>query len=247
MIKPQITLRTPTKVELILLLIIVFLLLYTCSREDKGVVVKTETTTDTIYRPLDPIDITVVSSPVNMQPDILVIPPKIDIIQGVKVVTEEGKTVETNKYTYKDTISDGVVESTIWADNIYKRVLNYKSNPTQMVINNTETITKFDNRFMIGTYTLFDNTGSLFSMSDYRWSGTGLEILHIRQKVYYGLGAGIGKSYINTSYVGGMDLDFDWEENGLQIGGSSGGYYTTVPITTSELNPEIKLSFGVKF
>jgi len=96
MIKSQITLRTPTKVELVLLLIIVFLLLYTCSREDKGVVVKTETTTDTIYRPLDPIDITVVSSPVDMQPDILVIPPKIDIIQGVKVVTEEGKTVETN-------------------------------------------------------------------------------------------------------------------------------------------------------
>ena len=70
-----------------------------------------------------------------------------------------------------------------------------------------ETINKFENRLYLGAYTNFANTNSnsQFIPSGYTWSESGLELLYVRDKMYYGLSAGLTQNR----------FDYQWARNSV--------------------------------
>ena len=188
----------------IVLSIVIVILLFLYFDKDVEVVEKKVVVHDTIYKE-NPISLSIQSKPVKIMPVFLSnvdisqhYVPRVDIKQG-----DANKVV--NVYTYKDSIPNGTITSEITADTIYNRILLYDIIEKEKIVTVTETITKFDNRLMIGAYTNFANTkpNSLFSISSYTWSESGLELLYVRNKMYYGVSAGLTQNR----------FDYEWARN----------------------------------
>ena len=187
----------------IVLSIVIVILLFLYFDKDVEVVEKKVVVHDTIVKK-NPISLSIQSKPVNISQK----PLQVDISQHYVPITDI-KQGDANKvvnvYTYKDSVPNGTITSEITADTIYNRILSYDIIEKEKIVTVTETITKFDNRLMIGAYTNFANTkpNSLFSISSYTWSESGLELLYVRNKMYYGVSAGLTQNR----------FDYEWARN----------------------------------
>ena len=187
----------------IILSIAVVILLFLYFDKDVEVVEKKVVVHDTIYKKIPKI-LTLNSKPVKITPISL---SNADISQHyvpTKYI-KQGDTIKTNLYKYQDSIPNGTITSLIKADTIYDRVVFYNAYETEKYITTTETITKFDSRLYLGVYTNFanTNTNSIFSVSSYTWSESGLELLYARNKMYYGVSAGLTQNR----------FDYEWARN----------------------------------
>jgi len=191
------------KTREIILSIVIVILLFLYFDKDVQVVEKKVVVHDTIYKE-NPISLSINSKPVNISQKPLQVDisqhyvPMMDIKQG-----NPNKVV--NVYTYKDSVPNGTITSEITADTIYNRILSYDIIEKEKIVMVTETITKFDNRLYLGVYTNFANTNSnsQFSAKGYTWSESGLELLYVRNKMYYGVSAGLTQNR----------FDYEWARN----------------------------------
>ena len=151
------------------------------------VVVETQTTYDTIIETrLDTIDNT---KPTEIKEVIVKVPiTKYDTIE--KVVYKD---VKTNRYTYLDTLSNGIVNSTIFADKIYERSISLKTFDKTIVKNVKETIV-MNTWYVGGTVNLNQNKNVLnqslnvFYTHKGKWMiGGGLGYSNDSKEIYFPL------------------------------------------------------------
>ena len=157
----------------IVLSIVIVILLFLYFDKDVQVVEKKVVVHDTIYKE-NPISLSIQSKPVKIMPVFL---SNVDISQHYvpRVDIKQGNPIKL-VYVYK-----------------------YKHSAPN------ETINKFENRLYLGAYTNFANTNSnsQFIPSGYTWSESGLELLYVRDKMYYGLSAGLTQNR----------FDYEWARN----------------------------------
>jgi len=232
---------------MVMTLIIIILILFRCGNGGKVVYGDPIVVHDTIEVKKNPISLSIESKPVKISSISYQTPPKITILNGIEVVTKSGEKVRTNKFEYIDSIPDGVIKSTILADTIYSRSLNYFRNVKETQITTTEKVIAFDNRTYLGLYTMFGNYGSVFTLEDYRWRSTGIEMINARNKWYWGASLGIGANHFKSETTTTITTDFDWAEQGCDCGITPN---TTTNVRTTSQNsliPEIGIKAGIKF
>lgn len=134
--------------------IIVLLYLYFSKPEIVKTVTKTEVKYDTITKIIDN------TKPQSIKKVYIRIKDTIKESDTITKVVYKDK--EVNKYTYKDTLKNGVLESTIFADMIYKRNIKITTFDKTTITETTNTIIK--SNLFIGTEVNFSNyvhSGSL--------------------------------------------------------------------------------------
>ena len=116
----------------------------------------------------------------------------------------------TKVYKFKDTITAkikdstyniGTLASTLYAkDSILARQIDYKLYIPE--IETIERITKFDNRIMVGAYINFAHTTntSIMNVAGYTWDSAGIDIMYVRNKMYFGGSLGITQNKYNEGY-----------------------------------------------
>jgi len=144
------------KNKIIIALTLISLILAFFLFQKPKVVVKTETIIDTIIKiKVDTIDNT---KPTEIKKVVVKVPiTKYDTIE--KIVYKD---IKTNRYTYKDTLDNGIVESIIFADNIYERNIKLKTFDKTVLIKTKEVLVRND-MYLGGTITLSENKSVLNS------------------------------------------------------------------------------------
>ena len=137
--------------------LIVLIYLYFSKPEIVKTVTKTKTKYDTITKIID-----------NTKPQSIkkvYIRVKDTIKQSDTVTKVIYKDKEVNKYTYRDTLENGVLESTIFADMIYKRNIKLTTFNKTTTTNTTNTI--IQSNLFFGTDVNFSNYVHSFSLNLY--------------------------------------------------------------------------------
>jgi len=171
-------------VILVVLLIICVYLLFT---EDKPeVITKTETKIEYVT---DIIDNT---KPQQIVEKIIKVPKEVIVNDTITKIIYKDK--EVNEYKYLDSLSNGIVKSTILADNIYKRDLELETFNTTKTIETTKTIYK-SSLFIGGTMNLSNDLNVLNPTVG----------LYYNRKSKFLVGAGVGisnnKANINLTFA----------------------------------------------
>ena len=167
------------------------------------VVERTITKTDTIYKRV-PISIQITSEPISIE----------NVIRPTEVVVNNNTIIQVpqgaKKYTYRDSIPNGFIRETIFADTIYGRIFQYNVIDEVKEIQTTIKEVQFDNRLMLGAFVNFDHTtpNPMLSVSSWSFGGSGLELLYVRNKVYYGISYGLTQNR----------FDYEWARNGVLDG-----------------------------
>jgi hypothetical protein len=156
---------------LIILLVVISYLYF--EREDK-IITKVETKYDTITKVIDN------TKPQSIRKIYIKITDTIDKNDTITKIIYKKK--EVKKYRYKDTLKNGIITSTILADNIYKRDVKLKT------FNKTTIITKerFKSQLYFGGSVILNNDKSVLNTSI---NG------YYTHKNKWLLGAGVGYSY----------------------------------------------------
>ena len=156
------------KINVILVVLLIILIYLLFNKEEPEVITKTETIIETKYDTIDNTKPQQIKKVYVKIPDTII---KNDTI--TKVIYKDKEVLE---YKYKDTLENGVLTSTILADNIYKRDISLETTDT---IINTETIRTINKStlFVGGTITLDNNykplnqTLGLFYNRKNKWLG----------------------------------------------------------------------------
>ena len=169
--------------------------------KDVQVVEKKVIKTDTIVE-VKKIDLQITSAPVQITQ--IIKPHILELKDRFVEIPAKAK-----KYSYRDTIPNGVIRSTIYADSIYARILNYERIDEQKTIKEITEITKFDNRLMLGVYTNFAHTRNtgIFDHYGYTWDESGLELLYIRNRMYFGISVGLTQNKFTDDWVRDNSID----------------------------------------
>ena len=159
---------------------------------NKQEVIKTKTETvikyDTITKIVDN------TKPTKIEKVVIEVPKNIANTQ-LDTVYIESKQVTTNKYTYIDTLENGLLKSTIWADKIFKRSIELTTFNKETKTTTTNTVIK--NSVMLGVDTNINSGIQQTSLNLYfvrgdKWlvkGGLGYDIA--RQSHFYSVGLAI--------------------------------------------------------
>ena len=172
-----------------ILVVLLIICLYLIFNEKPEVIVKTETVIETVY---DTIDNT---KPQQIKKVYIKVPDT--IIKNDTITKVIYKDKEVNEYKYIDTLKNGVVKSTILADNIYKRDISLETTDT---IINTE-VTKTFNKsqlFIGGTMNLSKDLNALNPSIGLYYNR--------RNKFILGAGVGISNNQANVNVTFAINI-----------------------------------------
>lgn len=170
------------KKTIIILVVLLLISVYLLFNKDKPeVITKTETIIenhyDTIYN----------TKPQQIKNVYIKIPVETIINDTITKIVYKDK--EVNQYKYIDTLKNGIVKSTILADNIYKRDISLKT--TDTIIKNETIITRNKSSLFIGGTITLDN--------NYKPLNPSLGLFYNRQNKWLA-GVGLGYSESNINY-----------------------------------------------
>tara|TARA_R110002050_G_scaffold141900_2_gene267118 strand:+ start:191 stop:841 length:651 start_codon:yes stop_codon:yes gene_type:complete len=169
---------------------------------DKDVTVVDKSVKTTLITGSNPIELinTITAPPVYniVSNDIVLIP---TVPKGGEPLPEVVIPKGSLEYEFEDNIIDtiqgqvydlGTITSTVYSkDSILGRTIEY--NLDIPVIETTITETKFDNRIMTGVFINFmDINTQSYESPPFTVGSAGIELLYIRNKVYYGAAFGLG-------------------------------------------------------
>ena len=147
-------------------------------------VVETKTITKIEYTPRE--SEVIGSKPINVTLQTI----KVPFITQDTIEKVIYKDIKTNRYTYKDTLENGIIESTIFADNIHLRDVKLTTFDKTVEITTKETIVRND-WYIGGTITLNQNKNILNSSINVFYThkgrfllGTGIGYDLITKKAY---------------------------------------------------------------
>ena len=183
--KFQNVMNSKTKIIIILGLILGIVFLLTNDE-----IVRVETVTKVKYIPI--YDVKEETKPISIEPKIIKIPIKVpnDTIRDTIY-----KEIHTKKYSFRDTLKNGVIESTILADNIYKRDIKLTTNDKVTTIETTKTI--FKSNFFVG--------GSVNMDLNNQINQAALNGYYVHKDVFI-VGAGIGYDLIQKKPITNITL-----------------------------------------
>jgi len=172
-----------------ILVVLLIICLYLIFIEKPEVIVKTETVIKTVY---DTIDNT---KPQQIKKVYIKVPDT--IIKNDTITKVIYKDKEVNEYKYTDTLKNGIIKSTILADNIYKRDISLKTTDT---IINTEVIRTLNKSqlFIGGTMNLSKDLNALNPTLGLYYNR--------RNKFILGAGVGISNNQANVNVTFAIKL-----------------------------------------
>ena len=164
------------KTQIIIILGLILVIAFLLTRDE---VVKTETITNIKYLPK--IEEKEDTKPISIEPTIVKIPIKVpnDTIRDTIY-----KDVKTKKYTFKDTLPNGIVEATILSDKIYKRDIKLKTFDKHTTTKITNTIVQ-SNLFLGANVSTFNKT---------EISQASLNLYYVHKDKFI-IGAGLGNDF----------------------------------------------------
>ena len=170
-----------TKLIIILVLILAIVLILT---KDKEPEIKTVTKTEYIRVTDDKID----TKPAQVSTQIIKVP--VPVTNYVTKTDTIYKDVETQKYVFKDTLDNGIIESTIYSDLIHKR--DVKLTTFNKETTTTITKTKYVSSFFVGVSANTNFNTSIEQLS--------VNLYYVHKNKFI-LGTGIGNDFVTDKPI----------------------------------------------